>query len=118
MYAQLSADSQSLLYATLYMLPYDVVFFSRSLLLIGSPHLETGARELAADPGLSPGERAKPVRVRHPGLTLKHGESLAELIDAGVLLLERINLPLLRSSRSRPAASANDRVADRPPSRG
>ena len=30
------------------------------------------------------------------GLTLKRGESLAERIDTGVLLLERINLALLR----------------------
>jgi hypothetical protein len=43
------------------------------------------------------GEQAKALRVRRMGLLFKRGEPLAERIDAGVLLLERVELALLRS---------------------
>ena len=42
------------------------------------------------------GEGMKPLRVRRTGLLLKCRELLAKRIDVGVLLLERVNLALLR----------------------
>src|SRR5215472_1709756 len=60
-----------------------------------SPFRETSVREWAV-PGLFPGDRAKPLRVCRADLPLKGGEPLAERIEARVLLLEHINLVLLR----------------------
>ena len=44
------------------------------------------------------GQRAKALQVSRMGLPFKRGEPLAERIDAGVLLLERIDLVLLRGN--------------------
>jgi hypothetical protein len=47
-------------------------------------------------PSLLSSERAKPVRIDRADLPFKRRKPLAERIDASILLLERINLALLR----------------------
>jgi hypothetical protein len=66
-----------------------------------APVFPSASRAVAISVGDSfAGERAKPLRCCYACLLLKCGEPLAQSsIDAGVLLLERINLALLRGHR-------------------